>query len=238
VGSRMFPFITCTWNLLGGECKHGCRYCWARALARKNNMAKYFGEPRLIEKEMQRQFKADDFVFVCDMLDLLGEWVPSDLIKVILGKIASSLGTFLLLTKNPKCYLELLDFLPMNVVLGCTIESDISYSEVSKAPSQFQRLYWMTKLAEVERIRSADGRNSHKLFVAIEPILAFDLRSFSNILCNWIKPWAVAVGYDNYRNKLSEPPLEKTLQLIDRLEKAGITIYRKTLREAWNEQRN
>jgi len=49
-----------------------------------------------------------------------------------------------------------------------------------------------------------------------------------------LQPWAVAVGYDNYNNHLPEPPLEKTMQLIERLEKAGITVFRKTLRERWN----
>jgi hypothetical protein len=44
----------------------------------------------------------------------------------------------------------------------------------------------------------------------------------------------MAVGYDNYNNRLPEPTLSKTMQLIDCLEKTGITVYRKTLREAWN----
>jgi DNA repair photolyase len=235
LASKMFPFITCTWNPLGGACQHNCVYCWARKLAAERKMAKYQGEPRLIESICKR-FKAEDFVFVCDMLDLLGEWVPSDDIKIVLGRIAGSPAQFLLLTKNPKRYLLMLDFLPKNAVLGCTIESDRNHLGLSKAPSQFCRLYWMTKLAEVERTRSTDNvKDGNKLFVSVEPILDFNLESFSNILCNWIKPWAVAIGYDNYANHLPEPPLEKTMQLIDRLEKAGVTVYRKTLRKAWNE---
>lgn len=227
----MFPFITRTWNPLGGECNHRCDYCWARKLAADKKMAKYQGEPRLVEKEMQRVrgFKSHDFVFVCDMLDLFGEWVSSDLIKAILSKIAYSPATFLLLTKNPKRYFELLDFLPKNAVLGCTIESDRNYSALSKAPDQVERIYWMTQLSRLQ-----GSLLGNRLFFSVEPILDFNLMYFGFLLLD-LKPWAVAVGYDNYDNKLLEPLLAKTMQLIDRLEKAGITVYRKTLREAWNQ---
>ena len=230
MASKMFPFITCTWNPLGGECKHGCRYCWARALAKKYDMKKYQGEPRLYQRELEREFKPGDFVFVCDMLDLFGEWVPSDLIKVILGKVAHSPATFLLLTKNPWRYFDLLDFLPANAVLGCTIESDRNFPALSKAPPQFDRIYWMQKLQD---IIAGHRVFFSKLFVSIEPILDFS-PIFYGAVSYGIKPWAVAVGYDNYANHLPEPPLEKSLELIRRLENAGSTVFCKTLREAWN----
>jgi hypothetical protein len=74
-----------------------------------------------------------------------------------------------------------------------------------------------------------------RIFISIEPIMEFDYEPFVSKLLK-MHPWAVAVGYDNYDNKLPEPLLAKTMQLIDRLEKAGIRVYRKTLREAWNER--
>lgn len=235
MASRMFPFITRTWNPLGGECRHGCVYCWARKLAAERKMAKYQGEARVHGSGLKWKFKPEEFVFVCDMVDLLGAWVHQSSISFILDMIKDNPKTnFLLLTKNPKRYLELLDFLPTNVVLGCTLESNLNYSEISKAPSQFQRLYWFTQLAEVERLRFAGDRTSHKLFVSVEPILDFNFENFVDVLCNWIKPWAVAVGYDNYGCGLPEPPLAKTMQFIEALEKAGITVYKKTLREAWD----
>lgn len=39
--SRMFPFITCTWNPLCGRCQHECDYCWARELAQTRKLVKY-----------------------------------------------------------------------------------------------------------------------------------------------------------------------------------------------------
>ena len=73
------------------------------------------------------------------------------------------------------------------------------------------------------------------LFISIEPILEFDLKWFvSNIKA--VKPWAVAVGYDNYHNNLPEPELHKTERLIEELEKLNIKVYRKTIKKAWWEK--
>ena len=228
---RMFEFITKTWNPLGGECLHKCLYCWSQSdkgLVKMYKLKKYVGSPRIDRNVFNRKFSQDDFVFVQDMSDLLAKNILLMHIREVLFYIRKSEATFLLLTKNPVRYFELYEQIPPNCVLGCTIESNFDFLNISKAPNQSDRLYWMTRLADVMQIT-----HGNKLFVAIEPILEFDLIQFFNMLANWIKPWAVAIGYDNYDNHLPEPSLAKTLQLIDRLEKAGITVYRKTLREAW-----
>ena len=106
------------------------------------------------------------------------------------------------------------EFFPNNCVLGCTIESDVNYPEYSKAPSQQERLYWMRRLHEEAR--------HHDLFVSIEPILDFNLDSFVKEIAN-IHPWAVAIGMDNYNNKLFEPTLKKTRKLIQELK--GSSVY-------------
>lgn len=234
--SRMFPFITCTWNPLGGECKHQCVYCWAKALAKRYMHKKYTGAPRIIERELRRTFSKDDFVFVQDMSDLFGDWVPTELIQKVLKVAKFSEAQFLLLTKNPKRYFEFLHpdcttmRMPTNCVLGVTMESNVvDVAPFSKAPSIFDRLYYTTHLAEYNRIAGSP----YKLFVSVEPIMDFDLERFVNALANWIRPWAVAVGYDNYSNKLPEPRREKTEALIKALEGVGITVYRKTIREAY-----
>jgi hypothetical protein len=69
--------------------------------------------------------------------------------------------------------------------------------------------------------------------VSIEPILEFNHLAFAEQLLR-IKPEFVAVGYDNYSNRLLEPSLEKTLAFCDHLEYSGFKVYRKTLREAWH----
>ncbi len=69
-------------------------------------------------------------------------------------------------------------------------------------------------------------------FISIEPIMDFDLEIFAK----WIEeiaPIQVSVGYDNWNNRLPEPSLSKTLQLIERLNEFTQVRERK-LREAWS----
>jgi len=88
--SKMFPFVTKTWNPITG-CLHGCKYCWAHSL-----------------NELYRRFRSGDFVFVTDMGDLFGKWVDVEwIIKVFRVIKAHPEATFLLLTKNPQRYLGL-----------------------------------------------------------------------------------------------------------------------------------
>jgi DNA repair photolyase len=223
--SKMFPFITQTWNPLGGECLHKCRYCWATALKNKypNLKTKYGGEPRIVEKEFNRvkSFKATDFIFVCDMTDLFGYWVPDEIIQHIFEDITGSPAKFLLLTKNPKHYHDLIAIgvhIPLNCVLGCTIESDIDHLITVPVKSRLQAMADLSAMG-------------YPVMLSVEPIMKFDLARFPLWIAK-IKPKFVAVGYDNYNHGLPEPSLEATLHLIELLEKAGITVYRKTLREA------
>lgn len=159
------------------------------------------------------------------MLDLFSYNVPLEIILQVLEIARNNPESmFLIETKNPKRYCEIMGRnIPKNIVLGVTIESNRDYSSVSFAPTQISRLHWMLFKTE------------NPIFISIEPILDFDLELF----VQWIKrirPWAVAVGYDNYNNKLPEPELYKTEKLIEELEKAGIKVYRKTIRKAWWEK--
>ena len=220
----MFPFITKTWNPLGGRCPYQCIYCWSmgeKGLVSRYDMAKYRGPPRLIEKEFKRQFKDGEFVFVQDMSDLFAKTVPNGMIQEVLNRIKEFPKTkFLLLTKNPIRYHAF--HIPKNCVCGATIETDFppeSYGkQISKAPSVRDRTYWMIQLR-------------HTKMVAIEPILDFSPDSFFTDI-TLIAPAFVAIGFDNYNNGLPEPEsLEKVQEFINRLENAGIKVYKKTIRE-------
>ena len=214
--SKMFSFITQTLNPLGGECLHKCSYCWAKTLIDKFQMKKYQGKPRLITRELERKFTAEDFVFVCDMTDLFGHWVPKENIQAILDYIRKSPATFLLLTKNPFRYSEF--EIPVNCVCGAPIESDIDHELTG--PPESLRLHAMAKLCHP------------RLMVSIEPVMEFT-PDFQQALFD-IYPEFVAVGYDNYGNYLHEPELEDVEALIHGLENRGIKVFRKSLREAWN----
>jgi hypothetical protein len=215
----MFPFITHTWNPVVG-CQHDCTYCWARKLAetklKGTERYKDGFKPQFIEKELHKSFKSRDFVFVCDMGDLFGSWVPYDWIRTVLNRISMMNATFLLLTKNPSRYLHF--EIPENCVCGATVESDIEHN-VTKAEYPSYRLVAMTIL------------NHPRKMLAIEPIQRFNLDSFTHQILQ-IKPEFVAVGYNNYASDLPEPSMHDTFRLIENLEQAGIKVYRKTLREA------
>ncbi len=228
MNSRMFPFITKTWNPLGGRCSHDCSYCWSmgeNGLVKKYNMSKYTGAPRLIEKEFEKKFNKDDFVFVCDMTDLFSNSVLSGQIIKVLDYCADSSAKFLLLTKNPERYKAFAyhGYISTNAILGATIESNRDCCSYSAAPCNPYRIKAMIDL----RAECLE----YDRFISIEPIMDFDSDFVTMIEC--IKPWAVAIGYDNYKNNLPEPALEKTNQLIEELKKFTM-VYVKTLREANN----
>lgn len=201
--SRMFKTVTKTWNPVIG-CLHDCVYCWARDLAEgklKVRSGKYVDgfEPRFFERELTKKFKPGQFVFVSDMGDLYGKWVPRDwILRVLAIEQAFPEVNFLNQTKNPERFHEF--WFPPNAYLGTTIETNRDYG-VTKAPSP------ATRYLELWIIE-----HPHK-FVSIEPIMDFDLDE----LVGWmrdIKPDIIEIGADNYGHGLPEPPWEKVERLL------------------------
>ena len=221
---RMFHLVTKTWNPITG-CYHNCIYCWARRLAegrlRKTRKYSIGFRPAFHNYELKRRFNDGEFIFVCDMGDMFGSWVPSSWIKSVIKVIRRFPGsTFLLLTKNPSRYLEFIDEMPRNVILGSTIETnnDELYltSKISNAPLPSKRYEAMKKL------------NWKLKMISIEPILDFNLKTFIDWIQE-IQPCFIYIGYDNYGCNLPEPSLSKTLNLIKALRKVT-KVYIKTLR--------
>lgn len=222
--NRMFSWITDKCNPLGGECPYKCSYCWARKMISEFDMKKYHGDTCLLVGELDKRY-SHGFVFMQDMTDPFSPKVKRELIIPILDTIKKSPDArFLLLTKNPKRYFEFLPYFSENVVLGCTIETNIDYSkEISSAPPVSERLKVMDDLSNTTLL---------PLFVCIEPIMNFNPDFAKQI--EEINPWRVAVGYDNYMNNLDEPLLNETWDLINRLKKFT-NVTEKSIRKAWDE---
>jgi len=227
--SRMFDLVKATWNPVKG-CKHNCLYCWARIMANKlrdsKRTEKYRDgfKPRFFPSELKRvrKFK-NKLVFVVDMGDLFGEWVPNEWIEKVLEatRKADPSNTFLFMTKNPWRYHEFIDLFPPNSILGTTIESDLDYG-ISKAPGVLERYHAMRLLPWDTKL------------LAIEPILDFS-EEFINLILSIPSLKIIYVGYDNYNFRLPEPPLAKTMELILLLKGFGYDVREKTIRPAWDE---
>ena len=218
----MFPFITHTINpLAGGPCPYGCTYCWATDLKNRYNYKKYQGPWRIFEKEL-KNYKYGNIVFPFDMIDIGCPSIPEEIIIELMTWIARQPCEMLLLTKNPSFYRKNQDIMPQNAWLGATIETDANITlNYSKAPETWRRLL------EMEWV--SNNLPVNKTFVSIEPIMKFK-PDFERELMK-IKPHAIAIGYDNYKNGLPEPKLVATEALIKELE-TFTTVYRKTIREA------
>jgi DNA repair photolyase len=225
---KMFEFITCTYNPIVFNCPYKCKYCWARKL--KNGKLKQTpryadGKDKIIEKELSKRWKKDDFVFVCDMCDLFAENMPDMWIRTVLDTIRQSPeATFLLLTKNPERFFDFHSTIPNNCILATTIESNRHDTNISFAPDPYIR--FMSILTE----------NYPRKAVVVEPIMDFDGK-----FLGWFEQLRgklefVVVGYDNYHNELPEPTLAKTEQFIKDLKDMEFTVYTKTIRKAWNEE--
>ena len=228
-GSRMFPFITKTWNpVAGGPCHYNCYGggCWATGLKERNDWEKYKGEYRIHLPALKVKFKPDDFVFACDMIDIGLPEIPEEVVKDLLQFISQyNPVKFLLLTKNPQFYDKYRWAIPENVTIGATIESDIHYPELSGAPhpdDRFDMMNWV-----------GFYRDDLPRFVSVEPILKFTEEFAGKLLA--LEPWAIAVGYYNHDCKLPEPTLKETEAVIDYLEFEEVTVYHKTIRRAWDE---
>jgi hypothetical protein len=238
----MFGFVSLTWNPIVG-CLHNCVYCWARRQARRlkarcDKCGRF--EPHFHYSRLNKEFKPETLVFVCDMSDLFGWWTKDHWIKSVLNHIRKFPATmFFLETKNPGRINDFLDMIPKNVILSTTIET--SYPSGNYIPAPFSHLYiWNYNI--ISRAPDPVLRASQFVeiewpykHVSIEPILDFDMEDMIAII-EKIKPsWGVSIGYDNYGHRLPEPPLAKTKQLIRELEKFT-RVEVKTLRKAWYEK--
>ena len=111
-----------TWSPVTG-CQKGCSYCYANRIAQRIYPEKF--EPTFRPKRLSEPFKLEkpSKIFVCDMGDLFGEWVPYGwMIDVFDAATDANWHTYQFLTKNPKRYEEL-SFNP-NHWLGTTVESE------------------------------------------------------------------------------------------------------------------
>jgi len=121
-----------SWNPITG-CYHNCQYCYAYDKARKYYDDRPLEErfnPRLWEERLSAPRNTryrctdnlrDKLVFVCDMGDMFGDFIPDEWIKKVLRQVwRNQQWIFVFLTKNPKRLINI--EWPENAWVGATVD--------------------------------------------------------------------------------------------------------------------
>ena len=202
----MYPWITHTWNPLGGKCLHGCTYCSTNKLAAQYPVIKkkYSGPIRLEEKELKTNLKSGNFIFVCAQNDLFAEGVQEDFVNRIIEHCKKFDNRYLLQTKNPKGLFKY--YFPENFEFCVTMETNRWYPDIMKnCPHPVKRASYMNSLYVW-----------NKSYITVEPIMDFDLGIFVRLI-KQCSPIQVNIGADSGNKNLPEPPKEKVIELIEKL---------------------
>lgn len=215
---QMYDWVTDLHTHLGGECPHKCSYCyvgknkWGRA-------PRYTGDLKIISHELGVDYGTGKIIFIEHMNDMFAEGVNDSWIEGILTHCCSYDNEYVFQTKNPLRAYEFRSKFPKKSMIGTTIESNIGYPEISKAPNPIDRCYG---------IRNFKGMGlGFKTFITIEPILDFDVDALAYMIID-AKPDFVNIGADSKGCGLPEPSKKKVLELADVLKKAGVVILKKT----------
>jgi len=177
-----------TWNPITG-CLNGCSYCYARKLAEGRLRDRYLANhnfpnylqvgfphteqalldpfyPRFWPERAREEFGAwssgtiPKGIFVCDMGELFGDWVPQEWTRRILNKIGMSYyreHRFYLLTKQPQNLIKFSPF-PDNCWVGVTATGRRMYVEALRGLKDVRAsVRYISFEPVLERIVTNDG---------------------------------------------------------------------------------
>jgi DNA repair photolyase len=214
---NMYPWVSHVHTHLAGECQHKCRYCYVGRTLR-GRPDKYKGEPRILEKEFFVDYGRGRTIFIEHMNDLWGPKVDPDWICRILAHCKTYPDNlYIFQTKDPARAKNFLGLFPPKMLFGTTIETNRPIP-LSQAPPPIARYGAMLYFKEL---------SIFKLFITIEPIMDFDIYTFSKWL-EEIAPAFINIGADSKGCDLPEPDPYKIKTLIYLLGKMGIEIRKKT----------
>lgn len=210
---NMYPFVDYTWNVIKGECPHGCAYCYMKRWGKQNPI-------RFDAQETRTALGCDNVIFVGSSCDMWADAIPDDWIKYILEYAHGFKNKYFFQTKNPERFTSpSLGLSAEKDILCTTIETNWYFPGISeKAPRYFDRAGAMGKM-------SAAGFTT---MVTVEPILDFEPHSLIRLIkeCG---PVQVNIGADSGNNHLPEPPKGKLIELIAELNKFTKVFEKKNL---------
>ena len=219
------PKDTTAWNPFVG-CKFDCVYCEDsyKPLLRLNGIRHHC--PRCVAYDPHthpgrldpKKLPSDRVILVLSNGDIsFSDPGFVDRIVDVMRNDKRKDRVFLMQSKNPACFANILPRLPNNVVLMTTIETnrDSVSSGVSKAPLPSQRFQDFLRLAWPRKA------------MVMEPLLKFDL----NIIKQWamaLKPEAIFIGLESKRKcTLVEPSPAEVQNLHKELRNLGFKTYDK-----------
>jgi protein gp37 len=124
-----------TINPIKGLCLYACPYCYARKMYKRFHWKEEV-TLRLDELNKIEKIKEPSRIFLCSTHDLFGDWIPDKWIFDIITECHRyPQHTFLLLTKNPKRYLDFT--FRGNFWLGQTVIKKEDYKEISNDNIKF-----------------------------------------------------------------------------------------------------
>ena len=201
----MYDWVTHTWNTMKGECPHGCHYCYMTKWGPQKPL-------RFSADELKDDLDDGNTIFVGSSCDMFANAIPDEWIVQTLAHCrAFDENRYLFQSKNPQRIYDFREQLPMDVIVGTTIESDIRFPEMGRAPGVVERAYNMRKLKEAR----------FKTMITIEPVMQFNLDDLVKMITDCRPEWVNIGANTNYKVRLEEPSFEKIEGLIERLN--GIT---------------
>jgi len=195
----MYNWLDYTFNVVKGECPHGCHYCY---------MKKWGEQPPLHfdEKELKTDLGKDNFIFVGSSCDMFADEIPTWWIFDTLKHLSSYNNKYLFQSKNPSRIKHLMPYLPTGSIIGTTIETNRIYDEMGNTPTPRTR---SRSMAQISRL--------FDVMVTIEPIMDFNLKQLLMIIKGCNPKWVNIGANTNHKIKLAEPSPAKVMALIDRL---------------------
>ena len=200
---NMYSFVNKTWNVIKGECPHGCSYCYMKRWGAQKPV-------RFDEKELKTDLGSGNFIFVGSSCDMWAADIEKDWITKILNHCGGFDNTYLFQSKNPARFKDFI--FPDKTILTTTIETNRYYEQMNLIP------FGNTPVPHDRSFGLFECFGIKRRMITIEPIMDFDLTELV-FLIETIKPEQVNIGADTGRNNLPEPSWGKVLQLIEKLEK-------------------
>jgi protein gp37 len=200
-------------------CLHDCPYCYAKRMtpryANRWHVDPGF-KPAFHEERLREIIKAKGIVFVVSMGDLFGSWVPTAWIHDVMVAIKANEGkaTFMLLTKNPARYTELLKEHPSlverkNIWLGTSLDQGY----IADAPSTDARAVAIHELRYPRK------------WVSVEPYTPENAGFYNAILDRLDVQWFVFGVRTNPTTKLSERDLDELWKTWSMLRNQGKAVF-------------